>query len=476
MKYIYINNEKIKYTIKNKSIIDYCENIGVNIPHFCYHKNLSIAGNCRMCLVELKNSPKPLISCAMSLLNKMEIYTDSPLVKKSRENVLEFLLLNHPLDCPICDQGGECDLQDQSFIFGSDKKRFFNFKRVVTNKNINAIIKTVMTRCIHCTRCIRFASEIAGTKELGVFNRGVNSEIGTYISNIFNSELSGNVIDICPVGALTIKQFPYSTRVWELKTVKSIDYSDGFSLDLQISIKNNKIIKITPGSIDDSWLSDKTRFSFDGMFSVEHTYQNNYDDLYNDGYGIFWKNVLQDITKFLYFQDHLTFHKFQHIKIFFIFDNNISLEILSLLLLLVKKYFFIDLRIFEKNNKINNIESSFITTTTYNSKLLAQSDFCFLVGVNPRYEGYSLNLKLRQRYLKGDFKIFSLSSFINLTYFIKFLGSNLKNFNSLVEGNNLICQELKYAKNPIFIYSSEMCRRKDINNLQEIIRNLDIFN
>ena len=161
MKYFFINNQKYYFTFNNISILDFCKNLGLSMPYFCYHKKLSLAGNCRMCLIELKTSLKPVVSCTMTILNKMQIYTNSPLVKKSRENILEFLLLNHPLDCPICDQGGECDLQDQSFVFGSTKKRFYNFKRIVSNKNIGPIVKMVMTRCIHCTRCVRFSSEIA---------------------------------------------------------------------------------------------------------------------------------------------------------------------------------------------------------------------------------------------------------------------------------------------------------------------------
>ena len=273
MKYFIIDNKKINFIPENRSIIEYCENLGINIPHYCYHPNLSIAGNCRMCLVEVKNSPKPVISCAMSLLNKMEIYTNSPLVKKSREGILEFLLLNHPLDCPICDQGGECDLQDQSFFFGINKKRFYNFKRIVTNKNIGPIVKTVMTRCIHCTRCVRFSKEIAGIESLGIFGRGMNSEIGTYINKVFNSELSGNIIDICPVGALTSKQYPFLGRVWELKNIKSIDFSDSSLTPIQVFVKSNSVVKITSSynidSYSNTWISDKTRFSFDGMFSPE---------------------------------------------------------------------------------------------------------------------------------------------------------------------------------------------------------------
>merc|ERR1712207_56099 len=208
--------KKRLHLIDNKlSLITYLINNGISIPHYCYHNNLSIAGNCRVCLVELQNSPKPVVSCAINakscLLNN-QIYYDSILLKKARENILEFLLLNHPVDCPICDQGGECDLQDQSLFFGITKKRFYSFKRVVLDKNIGPIIKTVMTRCIRCTRCVRFASEIAGVEDIGMFGRGLQSEIGTYVEKIFQSELSGNVIDLCPVGALTSKPYPFLNR------------------------------------------------------------------------------------------------------------------------------------------------------------------------------------------------------------------------------------------------------------------------
>ena len=187
------------------TILQACELAGVQVPRFCYHEKLSIAGNCRMCLVHLDKSVKPVASCAISVAPGMKIFTDSSVVKKAREGVMEFLLANHPLDCPICDQGGECDLQDQSFFFGITKKRFYSFKRFVTDKNIGPIVKTLMTRCIHCTRCVRFASEIAGVGNLGIFGRGLSSEIGTYVNRVFKSELSGNVVDLCPVGALTAK-------------------------------------------------------------------------------------------------------------------------------------------------------------------------------------------------------------------------------------------------------------------------------
>lgn len=201
-----LNNKKINNKI---SLIAYLIANGISIPHYCYHNDLSIAGNCRVCLVELKNSMKPIVSCATNaraaLSNNSNMYYDSALIKKARENILEFLLLNHPLDCPICDQGGDCDLQDQSLFFGFTKRRFYKFKRVVSDKNLGPIVKTVMTRCIHCTRCVRFSTEIAGVEDLGIFGRGNSSEIGTYIDKVLSSELSGNVIDLCPVGTITKK-------------------------------------------------------------------------------------------------------------------------------------------------------------------------------------------------------------------------------------------------------------------------------
>lgn len=208
---IKITDKKKLEKIDNKvSLIAYLISNGISIPHFCYHNELSIAGNCRVCLVELKNSPKPVVSCAINakscLLNN-KVYYDSVLLKKARENVLEFLLLNHPMDCPICDQGGECDLQDQSLFFGFTKKRFYKFKRIVSDKDLGPIVKTVMTRCIHCTRCIRFANEITGVEELGIFGRGTLSEVGTYVNRILTSELSGNIIDLCPVGKFTKKNY-----------------------------------------------------------------------------------------------------------------------------------------------------------------------------------------------------------------------------------------------------------------------------
>lgn len=196
----------------NSTVLEACEKVGVDIPRFCYDEALSIAGNCRMCLVEIEKSPKPQASCAMPIMPNMKIFTNSPLVRKAREAVLEFLLLNHPLDCPICDQGGECDLQDQAMVYGSDRTRFYDMKRGVEDKNLGPIIKTVMTRCIHCTRCVRFADEVVGVPVLGTTNRGRDTEIGTYIGDIFDHEMSGNVVDLCPVGGLSSKKYNFGNN------------------------------------------------------------------------------------------------------------------------------------------------------------------------------------------------------------------------------------------------------------------------
>ena len=500
LKYFYINNIKFNYTLEfnnnfkadawkhNAPLIEYCETLGINIPHYCYHKNLSISGNCRMCLIELKGSPKPIVSCAMSAkscLNNGEIYTNSPLVKKARENILEFLLLNHPLDCPICDQGGECDLQDQSFFFGLAKKRFYSFKRVVSDKNIGPIVKTVMTRCIHCTRCVRFAGEIAGVEDLGVFGRGMQSEIGTYVNKVFQSELSGNVIDLCPVGALTSKPYPFIGRNWELKNINSIDFSDGFGVELQVCLKNNKIVKILPGYNQNdntvNWISDKTRFAFDGMFSPERILRGFV--IKGSGQNLLplsWKDLFEEIAYILYFQDHLARHFLKTNLLTIIFSNNVSNEVLNLLMLLSKKYSFVQLRKSEPSNIDNDLESKFLLNSASNKYQLAQSKICFLIGLNTRYEGSSLNLKLRHRYLKGDFKVISLGSAIDLTFPISYLGLNLKTLTSVVEGNNFFCQELANGSNPTIICGSEIFKRKDalttsklLNLLRKYLQSID---
>ena len=258
------------------TLLQACEAAGAEIPRFCFHERLSIAGNCRMCLVELKGAPKPIASCAWASATAGPARTASrrrcspsrQMVKKAREGVMEFLLINHPLDCPICDQGGECDLQDQAMAYGVDGSRFKENKRAVEDKYIGPLVKTIMTRCIHCTRCIRFSAEVAGVPELGATGRGEDMEITTYLERAMTSELQGNVIDLCPVGALTSKPYAFQARPWELVKTESIDVMDAVGSAIRVDTRGREVMRILPRlneDVNEEWISDKTRFIWDGL-------------------------------------------------------------------------------------------------------------------------------------------------------------------------------------------------------------------
>ena len=250
------------------SVLQACEAAGVEIPRFCYHERLSVAGNCRMCLVEVEKAPKPIASCSYPVADGMVVKTDTPMVRNGRRGVMEFLLINHPLDCPICDQGGECDLQDQAYSYGQDHSRYAENKRAVKDKYLGPLVKTIMTRCIQCTRCVRFATEIAGVPELGATARGENMEITTYVEKALTSELSGNLIDICPVGALTSKPYAFVARPWELRKTDSIDALDAVGSAIRVDARGAEVLRILPrpnDEVNEEWLGDKSRFSFDGL-------------------------------------------------------------------------------------------------------------------------------------------------------------------------------------------------------------------
>ena len=250
------------------TILQACEEAGVEIPRFCYHERLSVAGNCRMCLVEVEKAPKPVASCAMPVAPDMVVNTQSDSVKSAREGVMEFLLINHPLDCPICDQGGECDLQDQALGYGVDSSRFEDNKRAVEEKEMGPLVKTVMTRCIHCTRCVRFATEVAGVPEIGAIGRGEDMEITTYLEASLESEMSGNVIDLCPVGALTSKPYAFTARPWELRKTETIDAMDAVGSNIRVDVRGREVMRILPRdneAVNEEWLSDKSRFVWDGL-------------------------------------------------------------------------------------------------------------------------------------------------------------------------------------------------------------------
>ena len=251
------------------TVLQAAEAAGIEIPRFCYHERLSIAGNCRMCLVEIEKAPpKPIASCAWPVAEGMVVHTDSPMVRKGRRGVMEFLLINHPLDCPICDQGGECDLQDQALGYGAGGSRYEENKRAVKDKNLGPLVKTVMTRCIHCTRCIRFITEVAGVPDLGATARGESMEVGTYVEKALGSELSGNIIDLCPVGALTSKPYAFVARPWELTKTDSVDVLDAVGTNIRVDARGPEVLRILPRLNDDvneEWLGDKSRFAMDGL-------------------------------------------------------------------------------------------------------------------------------------------------------------------------------------------------------------------
>lgn len=252
------------------TIMQACAHAGIDLPRFCYHDKLLIAGNCRICLIEVSGSKKLLASCAVHISESAHIYTNTARVRIARQNVLEFLLANHPLDCPICDQGGECDLQDITAVFGADRGRFYELeKRAVLNKNFGPLVRTSMNRCIHCTRCVRFLAMSSGSSVLGTLGRGVSTEIGSYIDRFIYDELSGNITDLCPVGALTSKPFSFTARSWELTPVEGLDVFDSLNSNLLFDVAANRISRVVPysnSSVNEEWISNKARYAYDGLF------------------------------------------------------------------------------------------------------------------------------------------------------------------------------------------------------------------
>jgi len=441
--------------------------IGINLPRFCYHQELSVAGNCRMCLVEIEKSPKPVTACAMPVGPNMKIFTDTPLVKKARESVLEFLLLNHPLDCPICDQGGECDLQEQVFNFGSDKSRFYEKKRTVENKNCGPLIKTIMTRCIHCTRCVRFTSEIAGinVEYLGTVNRGQQTEITTFVEKAVLSELSGNLIDLCPVGALTSKPYAFVARPWELKSVDSIDIFDSVLSCIRIDYKESKVVRILPRfdqfSTNKEWITDKIRFSYDSFYINRLTQPLEYskDFRYNK---ISWPSLIEKV-KFL-------FNKIDSSKICFIIGNKIETESIIATKLLSENLGI---------SKFAHDRSFFMDVTcptdySFNLDLINQSDCILLVGTNPRLEASLINLQIQQNVKRKNIFTTAIGAISNSTYNSnKFISLNLQTFLEIIEGTHSYSKILSNAKLPLIIYGSGILNRID---LQQLLKTITIIN
>ncbi len=439
---ITINGKEIEFE-KGMTVLQACELADVEIPRFCYHEKLSIAGNCRMCLVEMEKSPKPIASCAMPAAEGMNIKTNTAFVDKARKGVMEFLLANHPLDCPVCDQGGECDLQDQSMYYGIDKSRFIENKRQVKEKYMGPLIKTQMTRCIHCTRCVRFANEVAGVPEIGAIGRGEDMEITTYLEKAMESELSANVIDLCPVGALTSKPYAFEARPWELKKTESIDVMDAVGSNIRVDTYNWEVKRILPrlnNEINEEWISDKTRYSCDGLLKqrldVPYIKKNNKLEKSS------WEEAI-----------NLIINKIKSIKpeeIAGHVGDMINLENV----LAFKKLFQVlncdNLEFREKKFYINSIDKiNYLFNSSING--IEESDLILLIGTNPRHEATMLNARIRKSFVKKKVPIFSIGNPGDLTYNYTIIGNKTDDIKKILNNEGDFSQKLLSAKKPIII-------------------------
>ena len=464
---IKINDKEIEFE-KGMTVLQACELADVEIPRFCYHEKLSIAGNCRMCLVEMDKSPKPIASCAMPATEGMNIKTNTPLVEKARKGVMEFLLANHPLDCPVCDQGGECDLQDQSLYYGVDKSRFVENKRDVKEKYMGPLIKTQMTRCIHCTRCVRFATEVAGIPEIGAIGRGENMEITTYLEKSMVSELSANVIDLCPVGALTSKPYAFEARPWELKKTESIDVLDAVGSNIRVDTYNWEVKRILPrlnNEINEEWISDKTRFSCDGLLKqrLDVPYIKKENRLQKSS----WDeaiNLLVDKIKSIK-PDEIAGHIGDTVNM----ENALAFKKLFKVLKsdnleFREKKFYIN-----SANKINYIFNSSI-------KGIEESDLILLIGTNPRHEATILNARIRKTSTQKNVPIFSIGNPGDLTYDYQIIGSKTDDIKKIISKENEFSKKLLLAKKPIIIIGESALELKSGKYIFEELKNFLIVN
>ena len=431
---------------ENLSIIQACEVSGVEIPRFCYHEKLSVAGNCRMCLVDIEDargmSPKPVASCAMQVSDGLKIHTKTQRVKKAREGVMEFLLINHPLDCPICDQGGECDLQDQSVAYGLGGSRYEQNKRSVENKDMGPFIKTEMNRCIHCTRCVRFSTEVSGSDEIGAIGRGRDMEITTYLDIAVKSELSGNVIDLCPVGALTSKPYAFSARPWELKQTESIDVMDAVGSNIRIDTKGNKVMRVLPRNndeINEEWISDKTRFFWDGLSlqRIDKPYLRENGKLRQ----VSWKKAIDVASDKLLNTNPK--------KIASITGDLVSIESIYSIKKLMDSIKSPNTECRQDGSKINGGREKWL----FNSKLsgIDVSDGCLLIGTNPRIEAALINSRIVRKSKEKNYSIGLLGNKSELNYNYDYLGDDPSIIYDLIDNKSPFCEKLSEMNKPIMI-------------------------
>jgi len=438
------------------TVLQACERMGVQIPRFCYHERLSVAGNCRMCLVEIERAPKPVAACAMPVMKGWNILTNSEKTRKAREGVMEFLLANHPLDCPICDQGGECDLQDQSMQFGSDRSRFSENKRAVEDKNIGPLIKTIMTRCIQCTRCVRFASEIAGVEDLGTTGRGNSMQIGTYVEKMFMSEMSGNVIDVCPVGALTSKPYAFTSRPWETRKTESIDVMDAVGSNIVVSTRGGEVMRVLPRlneEVNEEWISDKTRFSYDGLKRQRLT-QPMVKNCSGQLVTTSWEDVLTRVAGAL--------QGAQGSEVAAIAGGQVDAEALVSLKDLLNRLNSDSLcteEVFPMAGAGTDLRSNYLL----NSRIagIEESDLLLLIGTNPRYEAPLFNARVRKSWLHNELRVAMVGPQLDLNYTYDHLGDSTQVLQELANGTHPFCQVLAGAKRPVVVVGSSALQRED---------------
>ena len=436
------------------TVLQACELAGVEVPRFCYHERLSVAGNCRMCLVEVSpGPPKPAASCALPVGEGMSVKTNSPMVKKAREGVMEFLLINHPLDCPICDQGGECDLQDQAMAYGSGKSRFEENKRAVRDKDLGPLVKTQMTRCIHCTRCVRFATEVAGVEELGATGRGEHMEVGTYVEKALTSELSANIIDLCPVGALTSKPYEFSSRPWELTKTETVDVMDAVGSNIRVDSRGSEVLRVLPilnEDINEEWISDKTRFACDGLK------RQRLDRPYVKRNGILeeasWDEAFKAIGENL--------HKKAGSKIGAIVGDLVDCESVMALSDLMESLGCPNIDCRQDGAYLDaSVRGSYIFNTTISG--IDDADVCMLIGTNPRLEAPIINARIRKRWLSGNFSVGLIGEKTNLTYPYEYLGDGAETLNNISLGDHKFCKLLDQAERPMLIIGQGALKNED---------------
>lgn len=450
-----IDGQQIEFT-PGETIIQICDRIGVEIPRFCYHDRLQIAGNCRMCLVEVKpGPPKPQASCALPAAENMEVFTTTEMVKKARNGVMEFLLINHPLDCPICDQGGECDLQDQALAYGKGESRYGEMKRAVEDKYMGPLIKTQMTRCIHCTRCVRFAEDVAGVPEIGALGRGEHMEITAYLERALTSELSANVIDLCPVGALTSKPYAFLARPWELKKTESIDVLDAVGSNIRIDSRGEAVLRILPRlneEVNEEWINDKSRYAVDGLRAqrLDRPYVKRDGKLHPAS----WEEAFSAIKEKL--------HSLKGSQMAAIAGNLACVESMMALKDLMDE---LGCTHTESRQDGANYDVSSRCNYIMNTPIAAleQADVVLFIGTNVRHEAPLVNTRLRKAYLRQGMQAFNIGKPLDLTYPVQELGNDPTILSQIAAGSHPVSQLLKNAQNPVIIVGAYGLARADGN-------------